>query len=308
MNNSKTAEALLFDRATSLGCSPSEAAPLFLLGAPRTGSTFLYQLLSHKLDLLYISNLINDYYFETPVVGLAIQNSVPEDFSLESSFGKTKGPFQVSEGSALMTRWFGGGHPSAIVSASVLSDMERHFLETLAAAEVLFGRSVMIKNAWNCFRVPYLAKAFPSARFVWIKRDIADAAKSDLSARYQTKGRSDLWNSATPANIDQLMTLPPTAQVVENQYEFNHQLEVDLRAVGASRYIEVQYEELCLEPEKIIRGVSEHLSIPMTRTAFPMLRKPKKNWVIDERESLEIDLYIEENWMRLQSLIHGNSA
>ncbi|WP_193370338.1 sulfotransferase family protein [Pelagibius marinus] len=238
-----------------------DAAPtaIFILGAPRTGSTVFYQALCSRFALPFIANLTNDSFAETPIVGLSIQKSLPVQIRYDSRYGKTEGPFQPSEGSAVMTRWFGGGHPSALVSARILEGMEPHFLATLAAAEALFAAPLVIKNAWHCFRVPYLAEALPSARFIWIRRDVGAAAKSDLAARYHTKGSAQEWNSATPVNVEDLRRLAPAAQVVENQHAFNTAVAAGLTRHAGGRWREIWYEDFCNDPEAVLTDLDGFL-------------------------------------------------
>src|SRR5262249_26337941 len=89
---------------------------VFLLGAPRTGSTIMYQTCALLFRLPFIANLTNDHFRETPIVGLTLQRAHPVSVGMRSRFGKTEGAFQPSEGSAVMMHWFGGGHPSPILS------------------------------------------------------------------------------------------------------------------------------------------------------------------------------------------------
>jgi hypothetical protein len=226
----------------------TEPGAIFLIAAPRTGSTIIYQTCACLFGLPFIANLTNDFFAATPIVGLAVQKSHPGPVGMTSRFGKTEGVFQPSEGSSVMMHWFGGGHPSQIVSASILPGRAQHFERTLAAAQALFGKPLMIKNAWNCFRVSWLAKALPRARFMWIRRDIAEAAASDLEARYVTKGSPHAWNSATPANYEALRQRPPVEQVVENHYEFNRAIGEALRTHAVGRYAEIWYEDFVIDP------------------------------------------------------------
>ena len=122
------------------GSDDIQPRTMFVLGAPRTGSTVLYQSLSARLGLPYISNLVNDCFPQTPIVGLTIQKAFPVEISFTSQYGKTSGKFQPSEGSAVMAHWFGGGHPSALVSTRIFEGKMQHFMITLAAADALFGR------------------------------------------------------------------------------------------------------------------------------------------------------------------------
>ena len=202
------AESQLFEKLLGKGKLTNPKA-YFILGAPRTGSTVLYQALCSGLDLpLYFQ--FNKYAFSTCSDTGSRNSEVVSDRDLffRAQYGKTEGIFQPSEGSAVMAHWFGGGHPSALVSNTILNGRVEHFLSTLGATEALFGRPIAIKNAWNCFRIRFLAEALPEACFIWIRRDVSAAAKSDLAARIATQGSPTEWNSATPANVDKLRKLP----------------------------------------------------------------------------------------------------
>jgi hypothetical protein len=259
-NSAAAAEQALF---AAHGSEAGDPGALFILGAPRTGSTLIYQLMATAFGLPYISNLTNDHFGETPIVGLALQKSVAAAIQLRSEYGKTKGPWQPSEGSAVMGQWFGGGHPSEIVSARILEGREPHMMATLRAVEAIHGKPLLTKNPWNCFRAPYLVKALPAARFIWIKRDIAAAAQSDLEARYATKGAADGWNSATPANVEALRRLPPVEQVVENQYEFSRAIGDALRAAAPGRRLDVWYEDLVADPAAALGRIGAWIGLPL---------------------------------------------
>ena len=136
-DNSAARDVVKSIEAELLGLPRSyeEPRPVFILGAPRTGSTYLYQIIASSFNLPYFSNLTNDYFSSTPIVGLAIQHGVETEIILSSQFGKTNGLFQPSEGSGPMRYWFGGGHPSQEVSNAILAGQEEHFLATVAACE-----------------------------------------------------------------------------------------------------------------------------------------------------------------------------
>jgi hypothetical protein len=289
MTSLKTLESELFDLISP---GPRPPGAVFILGAPRTGSTLLYQAMCHQFRFPYIANLTNDQFPSTPIIGLAAQKSLPVDINLDSRFGKTRGPLQPSEGSGVMAGWFGGGHPSAIVSARALEGAETHLLKTLRAVEVLFGAPLMIKNAWNCFRVPYLAQALPAARFVWIRRNLNSAAKSDLAARYTTKASAHEWNSATPANLETLKRLPPSAQVVENQHEFNSAIGQGLRTHAADRWYEIWYEDFCQDAVSELERLGAFLDFKPIGRLPSIGSATSSGWNISEDDALAIDAYI----------------
>lgn len=255
-------EEALFD-VLDVPENPEDAPAIFVVAAPRTGSTLLYQIMAGTFRLPYIANLTNDFYPTTPIVGLGLQKCREMPIRMRSTFGKSRGAFQPSEGSAVLMNWFGGGHPSQVVSASILDGMEPHIRRTLLAVEASYGAPLVIKNPWNCFRIAYLAKALPRARFIWIRRDIANAAMSDLAARYITKQDPNAWNSATPANYQELMKFPPTHQVVENQYEFNKAIHSDLNEHASGRWHDLWYESLVSSPNDNISKIGDFLGSPI---------------------------------------------
>jgi hypothetical protein len=275
---------------------------VFLLGAPRTGSTVIYQAFAEVFQLPYFSNLTNDCYAEHPVVGLAIQRSVSVPVDWSSRFGKTSGAFQPSEGSAIMTRWFGGGHPSQVVSNTILEGREAELHATLRGASALFGRPLMIKNAWNCFRIEYLARSLPDARFVWIRRDVARAALSDLEARYVTKGSPDVWNSATPGNVAQLIARPPVEQVVENQWEFHVAIESGLETEARARYTIIWYEDFLKSPQAALEAGGEEIGLAPLGRVHSEARPGRGTRLVSSEEKAALYRYVENHKHRLSGL------
>lgn len=244
---------------------PSEAACVFILGAPRTGSTLFYQAFARALDLAFISNRANAETPFHPAVGILASyqarraESMSEEF--ESRFGKTEGRNSPSEGSAIFTYWCGGGHPSEEVSAGLLPGRTSHYRRTLSCIEAATGAPLLAKNAWNCFRVKALAEAAPRSAFIWIRRDAAAAAASDLAARYAVHGDPRAWNSATPRNVEVLRQLPPAAQVLENQFEFSRAVSEASGRLAPGRFASLWYEDFLGAPDGEVERIVSTLSI-----------------------------------------------
>lgn len=237
-----------------------DPAVIFVVAAPRTGSTVLYQALADSFDLPVISNHANADTPEHPVVGILESHTARRagnargDFG--SLYGKTEGAHNLSEGSAVFTYWCGGGHPSETCSPGVIEDKAAHMRATFAAVEAATGKPLLTKNAWNCFRVADIASRFPEAGFIWLRRDVRAAAESDLAARHAVHGDALTWNSATPANVDALRALPPEAQVLENQYEFSRAIAQAAAGLSPHRFAEVWYEDFIAEPDAVMQRLA----------------------------------------------------
>lgn len=297
------------DALLGLVSEDTQPQPVFILGAPRTGSTYLYQLVASKFQLPYVSNLTNDCFGTTPIIGLALQHGIAVEISDSSHFGKTHGPFQPSEGSSPMTHWFGGGHPSQDVSNKILAGREEHFRLTLAACEYLYdGAPLLVKNPWNCFRIAYLANTLPRARFIWIKRDIRQSAASDLEARYLTKENATEWNSATPSNVDRLLQRPPTEQVVENQYEFNKAIAAAFAAHPEAKWCELWYEDLIQSPALELEKLSRFLDRSIQNESPSPKSSRVRSRELKNGDAQLIDKYVDQEYKRLGPFCYGKGG
>lgn len=303
LKSSSIAENLLFERYA--GVLHVERLPIvFLLGSPRTGSTLVYQLIVNSFGFYYFSNFVADYFAETPVVGAALERTLnPRNpVSYKSAYGKTDGLWEPSEASAIFTHWFGGGHPSQTVSAVVRPEKELHLIQTMKSIYNLTGRPILVKNAWNCFRIADLVRIFPNAHFVWIRRDIARSAISDLAARYK-RGGAEIWNSATPANYLEIQKLPYWAQVVEQQYEYNKAMQKDLSAYAKGRFYEIWYEDICADLELQLRSLGTFLYGMNADVSFVELPLPRL--YISYSSAIH---QLPEDWQKIQAYIENHET
>ena len=302
MDNLVKIEQALFDEFDH----NSNSKIVFILASPRTGSTPLYEAIVKSTSFPYISNLTNTFYPDHPIIGMAIQHGIKATLNLKSKFGKTDHIFCVSEGSGPFTNWFGGGHPSQIVSKSVIKNKEDHLRKTVNSIYNLYGKPLVVKNAWNCFRVCDIARVFPEAKFLWLKRDIGDAAKSDLEARYVTKDDPNKWNSATPWNFEELLKKSHVQQVVENQYEFNIAIKNQLELLSNDSWNEIFYEDFIKNPTQIMANICAFLECPekSSNTLVDLIKTEDVN--LPSGDADDIDLYIHENAERLNFIRQNN--
>ncbi len=305
----RAAESDLFARLAPDEGPAAQVPAVFVLGSPRTGSTRLYQAMAQFLRLPYFPNLANDAFPLHPVIAAPLLRAVwpTLEVTLDARYGKTVGPFQPSEASAVMTHWCGGGHPSAAVSPRVLPGQEGHLVRTLATYHALFGAPPIIKNAWNCFRVASIAGVLPAAHFVWIRRDITASALSDLAARYVTGGGAEAWNSATPANLDELRRLPYWAQVVENQYEFAVAVRAGLDTHAPHRHSVVWFEDLVADPTQTLRDLAGRIDGPVAADRVPRVsigRKERTDKPLRPGDEAAVRAYVDQHAHRLRECRH----
>jgi len=227
---------------------------IFILGSPRTGSTLIYQIMVNLYGLFYFTNLTNKCFYEYPFLGSLLSMPFTKTSGgYESDHGKTNGLFGPSEGSYIFKNWFGTGN-------EVLPNRKNHIINTFKSIHSLTHRPIVMKNAWNCFRIKALAELFSLAKFIWIRRDIVDAAYSDLTARY-LRGGPYIWSSAPTPNQIEIQKRPYWEQVVEQQYEYNKIIKTDLKKFYPNNYIELWYEDLCNDLNEQTSLISSFFSL-----------------------------------------------
>lgn len=252
-------------------------SPIFIVGGTRTGSTFLYQLMSKYSDLWYITNNVNKNYYKEPVEGIKheVKKDIKKYITLNNSYGKTKNQFDVSEASMVLANWFGGDHPSQTKSCKILNTKkEQHMFNTFKHVKEKLGKDIVIKNAWNNFRVKEIKRIIPNSKFIWIKRDIRDAAISDYFARKRLGNTKNIWNSSTPANYKEIQNLEPFEQVILQQYEYYKALEETL-----CNHIVIWYEDLCVNTNQVIKKINDYANVNFKEInkEFKISRKRNEN-------------------------------
>lgn len=247
-------------RVTPKFIPSSDTKLLFILGSPRVGSTLLYQVVINHFDVFYPTNsfveLFESDHFLLSELPMEFRRTKFVDY--KSLYGKTSGEDQPSEASGLFRYFFGGEHPSESKSKEPLPGLEKKFVQFMNQLFITNKKPFVFKNAWNCFRIEFLSQIFPKACFLWIRRDVAASAYSDLQSRRQ-RGSTEIWNSATTENYKAIQKLPYWEQVVEQQYSYAQRISKDFSQLSCSRYFEVWYEELCGKTNKTIDELKSFL-------------------------------------------------
>ncbi len=238
----------------------SDTKLLFILGSPRVGSTLLYQIIINHFDVFYPANSLNKIFESDSVLfsELPIASKCSEFVDYKSLYGKTSGEDQPSEASGLFRHFFGGEHPSESKSKEPLPGLEKEFVQFMNQLFIGNNKPLVFKNAWNCFRIKFLSQVFPKACFLWVRRDLAASAYSDLQSR-RNRGSTEIWNSASTENYKAIQKLPYWEQVVEQQYSYAQCISKDLSQLTCSGYFEVWYEDLCEKTNKTIDELKSFL-------------------------------------------------
>ncbi len=226
---------------------PFKYPPVFFLGAPRSGSTLVYQVVTDAFDVAYLSNR-HCQFFGAPALAERIfsplKNKPYSDYS--SHHGQTKGWSAPSECGGWWYRFFPSA-PAYVTLADVDERKMRHFRRSLLALTEASNKPVVFKNLYASLRLESISKHIPEALFIIIKRNELDNAHSILEGRMKALGRYDQWWSVQPPNIEQLKSLEPAQQAVEQiravHNVISHAVEDGL--IESDRVLTLQYEKFC---------------------------------------------------------------
>lgn len=237
----------------------ADRTPIFILGAPRSGTTLLYQLLVEAFEVGYLANV----HAEQPTdVARVEREQRPRagrsgsDF--ESNHGATTQPWGPSEAGEFWYRFFDRDRHQVDHAAPE----DRTVVQLRAAVRAFAdacGAPVIFKNTINSLRVPAIAAALPEARFVLIERDLADNARSLLVGR-RKRGDLDAWWGARPTGVERVEHADPVAQVVWQAREVHDVARGALAELPPERTLHVTYDELCAMPRDLVDRVATWLA------------------------------------------------
>jgi len=238
---------------------------VFIIGAPRSGTTLASQCLAYGSNLGYISNFVARFW-RAPLVGarlertLNIREALPiEGFS--SEHGVTAGLSSPHEFGYFWSGWFDLGQDTHRLSEAELAKVDHAGMaRRIAALESFYGAPMSFKNnTWCTFQASYLHRHFPDALFLVCRRKPIFIAQSMLRARRRRLGGEQQWWSVRPSSYRRLLGLPWWQQVVGQAIDIEREMDEALRGVRPDRIIEVEYQKLCARPSALVEAVRERL-------------------------------------------------
>lgn len=220
--------------------------PVFIIGAPRTGSTILYQYITNNLDVLYINNFI-DIFHRNFFFGFTLANKFigwQPHGCFKSVLGNTRacgwrGP---SECGNFWYRWMPKDRHflhSGDISNKALNEIGNNLFSVINK----FDKPLVIKNLNAGQRLRVISKIAPHAKFIFVKRNPTFVAQSIFRVKQKLKRNNGEWWSIKPKNFESLMSLPPHEQIVKQIFYLEKQIFLDKKLIPPTNFIELNYED-----------------------------------------------------------------
>ncbi len=291
-----------FERTNEKSDFSVTTPPIFILGAPRSGTTLFYQSLVLEFDFAYLSNL-HCRLFGAPYLAEKIsdyQSKYRRNPTFKSRFGSTKNWFSPSECGEYWYRFF--RRSPQFVSLADAEDQKLIDLKTsYYALQNTANKPVVFKNLLTVLRLEPILEVFPDALFLYVRRDEAENAHSILAARKALYNDYSKWFSLEPLSLDQISLLSPEKQAVE-QIRAVHSLVKKSLKGKEDQLFELDYEAFCNDPELIMNNVSSFLTKnEFTHSRNSIIKEPfnkSSKITIDEELYSKLVQYIQNNPMK----------
>lgn len=216
---------------------PRIRAPIFIIGAPRSGTSVLYKKLARHPDLAWISN---------------ITKKVPDSLLVTRAIGLFRDDHRPTEAKKIWGRYASGAH----VGREDATPRARRFLRGVVRNNLkLFHKPRFLsKDCGNSLRMEFLDEIFPDAIFIHIIRDGRAVAHSTLRVREARDG--EFWGIRPPGWKD--LVDRPIIEAAAMQWRWTLEaVRKSAAKLDESRYMEVRYEDFVRDPEGVLEAIAQ---------------------------------------------------
>jgi len=226
---------------------PLKHQPVFIIGAPRTGSTILYQTLTNQLDVLYVDNLVcrfnKNLFFGFWLSGKLFKQK--EHNCFKSNHGDTIkcGHHAPSECGNYWYRWLSTDR-HFVDHDDVTDEILGEIRKEITAVINYFDKPLVFKNLNAGQRLRMLCKCFPEAKFIFIKRDPLFTAQSIIKAKRNVGiNDNDFW-SIKPRNYKELESMDAYQQIIKQIFYIEKQITEDSSLFDQKSFLMIYYLDL----------------------------------------------------------------
>lgn len=221
--------------------------PIFILGAPRSGTTMISQIVFNAIQRKSFLANVDNYLPNVPFITSFIKKKVKTQ-NLTSNYGRIEGLGGLSEAGNVWNKWFPDETKDGYnyVNDFFFSDSQvigiRKFFKRQCVSQ---SSGVFInKNVKHSVRILALNKVFPNASYIIVKRDLHDNALSLLKAREVIGQGKNEWLWAKPRDYNQLIDKEPEESVVGQVALINKDIDRDIKLISRRKIVFVDYDLL----------------------------------------------------------------
>ncbi|GEM_PF-114633 len=271
--------------------------PLFIVAAPRSGSTLLFEALAKSQGLCTVGGEAHWLVESLP----SLRPGAPDVTS-----------------NRLTAR-----HASATVRRHMVEQIATRLVDATGAPTRADGGEVFLeKTPKNALRIPFFNALFPRARFIFLWRDprenISSIMEAWRSGRFVTyrglDGFQDPWSLLLPP-AHETMAGQRLEEIAAFQWRSTNTIALDdLGGLDRDRWTSVNYADLLADPLGTVSRLMDFARLPVDESLAAHLRRPlpasrytqtapaADKWRANAREIESVLPGIEAVWNRLRAL------
>lgn len=261
-------------RADTTSITDRPADPIFIVGAPRSGTTWLAKIFDSHPDVLYRHEPDHDLPLPADPTRADVQELVAKWCANTRLRTAAKRPFFHKNWQSAPAMWLRAGMSNAMTAIACLPGMrERSRRWSLPDLGHTACARIVIKTVESCDGIGMVTRQFPESRVIVILR--RPRAQVFSMMRGARQGRFELRkDGALPIHEARAMVhaaqygidsaaffaLPDAAKYAWNWVAFNETLEQGI--AGQTNAMTVLYENLSRQPELVSRQLLEFTGLP----------------------------------------------
>lgn len=272
-------------------------SPIFIVAAPRSGSTLLFETLARSEHLCSVGGeahwLVENHKELRPGAPGVDSNRLTADQATDA-------------------------HRDSIIS-QIVARLVDNAGNTVSPCD---NRAFLEKTPKNALRIPFFDRIFPTARFVFLWRDprenISSIIEAWRSGRFRTykqvAGFDGPWSLLLPPGYEQYRNRP-LEEIAGFQWQCTNRIIMgDLENLGRERSLAVYYGDLIADPQRSVARVLDfanlqvdtalrhHLQRPLPHSRYTQTAPKAEKWRINEADIERVLPAVEDTWQRLRSL------
>lgn len=272
-------------------------APIFIVSAPRSGSTLLFETMAASSQLCTVGG--EAHWLVEGIEGLR--------------------PGAPGIDSNRLTAEHASAAIAEDIREEILSRLQDHTGQPLPEPG---HRRFLEKTPKNSLRIPFFNHIFPDARFVFLWRDprenISSIMEAWRSGQWRTypklEGFEGPWSMLLPPGW-RAMNGRPLAEIAAWQWQrTNSQILDDLQSLGHERWAGVQYDDLLRDPAGTLgklceflrlpvdSALAERLSVPLPPSRYTLTAPAADKWRANEAQIAPVLPSVQATWDRLRKL------
>jgi omega-hydroxy-beta-dihydromenaquinone-9 sulfotransferase len=273
--------------------------PIFIIGAPRSGTTLLYNILAAHRDLSYVT--LNVLRAGIHRKGRFLGHRKGLLLKIINLFYRDKRSRIPHEANNFWKRYL--GIYNYLTEEDYIPEMTDYYKLLVHTVQKAFGKPRFInKNPQHSFRVRLLNKIFDDAKFIHIIRDGRPAAysmiikiKTEPNDSYSVNLKHKILGQQYRYDRSKLYNYGLAWQVMVSRAR-------EASAFGNAKYHELHYEELIARPTDTIKAILNFCELEwydVFTKSIPPIRNENVKWKQDLSKQEQID--VEESTYELRS-------